>query len=73
MMETEEVIIYCLLFIFGVGGFLLIQNGIPTQEVMEAWTFTGHEIVSAFMPCVSWVYLIAMLLVPTYKIIKEYG
>lgn len=72
MMETEEIIIYMLLFIFGVGGFLLIQNAIPSLD-MAAWTFTGHEIVETFMPYVSWLYLVAMLLVPTYRIIKEYG
>lgn len=72
MMETEEVIIYCLLFIFGVGGFLLIQNAVP-DLAMDSWTFTGHEIVAAVMPYVSYIYLVAMLLVPTYKVIKEYG
>jgi len=72
MMETEEVIIYSLLFIFGVGGFLLIQNAVPTLP-MDTWTFTGHEIVASFMPYVSYLYLVAMLLVPTYKVFKEYG
>ena len=72
MMDVEETLIYILLFLFGVAGFLLIQNATVNLDT-SAWTFSGHEFVSIIMPYVSYIYLAVLLLVPTYKIIKEYG
>lgn len=68
-MEVSETIVYLFIMLFGIGTFVLMQDAIGALDY-EAWTFTGHAIVAAVMPYMSYIYLTAMISVPIYKIFK---
>ena len=68
-MEISETIVYMFIMLFGIGTFVLMQDAIGALDY-GAWTFTGHAIVAAIMPFISYIYLAAMICVPIYKIMK---
>jgi uncharacterized membrane protein len=70
-MSPEKILAYCLMYVFGVGLFALIMANMPTSAIMSAWTFVGSEIVAALFPVIPYLFLAAMLILPSYFIIKE--
>jgi hypothetical protein len=72
-LEPEKLIAYCLMYVFGVGLFVVIMNNMPSTATMAAWLFTGHEVVAAIFPVVPYLFLIGMILTPSYFLIKELG
>lgn len=72
-MSPEKTLVYCLMYILGIGMFLLIMDNMPTSAVMAAWTFTGASFAAAIFPVLPYLFLGAMLLVPSALILKEAG
>ena len=69
-MDTEETLIVLLMFLFGIAGFVMLQNEIPLIDTAE-WSFTGSGFVIVILPFISWIYLVSMMMVPVYRLFKE--
>lgn len=71
-MNTEETLIVILMFLFGVFGFVVLQNEVSAIDT-TSWAFTGSEFIIALLPFVSYIYLVVMMTVPVYRLFREYS
>lgn len=69
-METKDTLVYVCIMVIGIILFPIIQSNI-SETNMGAWTFSGHEGVASFLSAFPYLFLLSMILVPSYLIIKE--
>jgi hypothetical protein len=69
-MDTAELLVCALLFLFGAGLFPIINNAISATN-MTAWTFAGHELAASILGVFGYVYLGIMIFVPSAIIVRR--
>jgi len=69
-MEEQQMFFILMLMVFAIFLFIPIQNSIINLDI-ESWTFTGHEQVALFLPIFPYLYLVAVILIPVYTLIKK--
>ena len=68
-MSHDSIVIYLLLMTMGIFLFIILQTYLVALD-MSGWTFLGHVEVAAMMPAVPYLFLMMLLLVPAYFILK---
>lgn len=69
-MEVGHLIVYVFLMLFGMffSGYFITYTATITTST---WTFVGHEFIGMLMPYLGWVFLMIVILVPVFFIVKE--
>ena len=69
-MDHGKMLLYVLVMLMGVMLFVLFQGYMMTLDT-SAWTFLGHAEASAILQVTPTLFLITLILLPVYFIIKE--
>lgn len=69
-MDIKETLATMLIFVFGIGFFILLQDALTTLDT-SGWTFTGASFLISFLPVVPWIFLIGGLTVPIYILMRS--
>lgn len=69
-MEVGHLLVYVFLMLFGIffsSYFITYSVTLDTTT----WTFIGHELISMMLPYMGWIFLMIVILVPVFFIVKE--
>jgi len=69
-MKVETVLVVMLMFVFGIAIFIILNNYILNLDT-SSWSFSGYEVIVAILPFIPWIFIVALIMVPTYILFKE--
>lgn len=70
--KIEDWLLFILVFVFGVGMFVAMQNGFKTLDT-SGWTFLGASFVISFLPVIPYLWLIGIIILNVYFIGVKIG
>ncbi len=65
----KDIFIYIMIIVLGGGLFPLLMNAVVNVDT-STWTFTGYQFCINLLPYVPYIFLLVMVLVPIYAIIR---
>ena len=69
-MKVETVLVVMLMFVFGIAIFIILNNYILNLDT-SSWSFSGYEVITSILPFIPWIFIVALIMVPTYILFKE--
>lgn len=69
-MDYSKILLYVLVMLMGIFLFVLMQGYMISLDT-SAWTFRGHVEAALMLNVVPPLFLIILILIPTYYIIQE--
>lgn len=69
-MDYSKILLYVLVMLMGIFLFVLMQGYMIALDT-STWTFLGHIEAGAFLQITPVLFLISLIVIPVYFIVKE--